>query len=492
MPQQTRYARSGDLSIAYQVIGDAPRDLIVVPGWLWHIELYWNDPGYRRFIEGLASFARVITYDKRGTGMSDPITAPPSLDERMDDLRAVLDAVASERASLFGISEGGPISALFAATHPERAERLIVYGSYVCGPYDPEAPAAERWGATLEHIKGMIDRWGEGENIGWAAPSIDSPATRRFTGVVERATMSPALARANMEADIEKCDVRPILPSVRVPTLVLHRRDDAIPIEQGRAYATYIPEARLVELEGADHWPFVGDVDVIIDEVQEFVTGTRAGRAPDRVLATVLFTDIVGSTERAAELGDTAWRALLQRHDDLVRRRLADHGGREVKHTGDGFLATFEGPARAVHCASTIASVLEEMGISARVGLHTGECELRGEDVGGLAVHIGARIGALASPGEVLVSGTVRDLLLGSSIEFSDRGVQALKGVPGDWRLFAVAGTASPAPLTDTRDDAASVTDRALLGVGRRAPVFGRAINRALRRRTRHRSARGS
>jgi class 3 adenylate cyclase len=434
----------------------------------------------------------VIAYDKRGTGMSDPITAPPSLDERMDDLRAVLDAVGSKRVSLFGISEGGPISALFAATHPERAERLIVYGSYVCGPYDPEAPAAERWGATLEHIMGMIDRWGEGENVSWAAPSIDSPATRRFTGVVERATMSPALARANMAADIEKCDVRPILPSVRVPTLVLHRRDDAIPIEQGRAYASHIPDARVVELEGADHWPFIGDVDAIIGEVQEFVTGTRAARAPDRVLATVLFTDIVGSTERAAELGDTAWRALLQRHDDLVRRRLADHGGREVKHTGDGFLATFEGPARAVHCASLIASELAEMGISARAGLHTGECELRGEDLGGLAVHIGARIGALASPGEVLVSGTVRDLLLGSNVEFTDRGIHTLKGVPGDWRVFAVAGTAPPAPLPDSRDAPASVTDRALVGVGRRAPALGRALVRTLRRRDRRRSARSS
>ena len=483
MPPQTRYARCGELSIAYQVIGEGPRDLIIVPGWLSHIELFWNDPGYHRFMEGLTDFARVITYDKRGTGLSDPIAAAPSLDERMDDVRAVLDAAGSERATLFGFSEGGPISAVFAASHPERTEALIVYGSYVCGPHDAEAPAAERWGAMLEHIRGTIDRWGEGETVGWAAPSVDSPVTRRMTGLVERAAMSPAMARANMVANIEKCEVRPILPSVRVPTLVLHRRDDPIPIDHGRYYAEHIPDARLVELEGRDHSPFVGDIEAIVGEIEEFLTGARAAHASDRVLATVLFTDIVGSTERAAELGDSAWRALLQGHDELVRRQLAAQGGREVKHTGDGFLATFDGPARAVRCASTIASEVAELGISVRAGLHTGECEQRGDDVGGLAVHIGARIGALADPGEVLVSGTLRDLVLGSGIEFSDRGVHGLKGVPGDWRLFAVADTAPPAPLTDGGDARASVADRAAVGAMRRAPVLGRVIGRRVRRR---------
>jgi pimeloyl-ACP methyl ester carboxylesterase len=483
MPPQTRYARCGELSIAYQVIGEGPRDLIIVPGWLSHIELFWNDPGYHRFMEGLTDFARVITYDKRGTGLSDPIAAAPSLDERMDDVRAVLDAAGSERATLFGFSEGGPISAVFAASHPERTEALIVYGSYVCGPHDAEAPAAERWGAMLEHIRGTIDRWGEGETVGWAAPSVDSPVTRRMTGLVERAAMSPAMARANMVANIEKCEVRPILPSVRVPTLVLHRRDDPIPIDHGRYYAEHIPDARLVELEGRDHSPFVGDIEAIVGEIEEFLTGARAAHASDRVLATVLFTDIVGSTERAAELGDSAWRALLQGHDELVRRQLAAQGGREVKHTGDGFLATFDGPARAVRCASTIASEVAELGISVRAGLHTGECEQRGDDVGGLAVHIGARIGALADPGEVLVSGTLRDLVLGSGIEFSDRGVHGLKGVPGDWRLFAVADTAPPAPLTDGGDARASVADRAAVGAMRRAPALGRVIGRRVRRR---------
>ena len=255
MAPQTRYARCGELSIAYKVIGDGPRDIIIVPGWVSHVELLWTDPGFHRFMQDLTDFARVFIYDKRGTGLSDPIPAPPSLDERMDDIRAVLDAAGSERATLFGISEGGPISALFAATHPERTEGLIVYGSLVCGPYDPEAPAAERWGPMLEHIKGTIDRWGEGETVGWSVPSFDSPVARRMAGLPERAAMSPAMARANMAANFEKCDVRPILPSVRVPTLVLHRRDDPIPIDHGRYYAEHIPDARLAELEGADHVP---------------------------------------------------------------------------------------------------------------------------------------------------------------------------------------------------------------------------------------------
>ena len=361
----------------------------------------------------------------------------------------------------------------------------MVYGALVRGPYDPDAPAAERWGPMLEHIKGTIDRWGEqGETVGWwQAPSVDSPVARRMAGLLERAAMSPAMARANMAANFEKCDVRPILPSVRVPTLVLHRRDDPIPIDHGRYYAEHIPDARLAELEGADHVPWVADVEAIVGEVEQFMTGARAAHASDRVLATVLFTDIVGSTERAAELGDSAWRDLLQGHDELVRRQLATQGGREVKHTGDGFLATFTGPARAVRCASTIASEVAELGISVRAGLHTGECEQRGDDVGGLAVHIGARIGALAAPGEVLVSGTLHDLVLGSGIEFSDRGVHGLKGVPGDWRLFAVADAAPPAPLTDGGDAGTPVADRAAAGAMRRAPALGRVMARRFRGR---------
>jgi pimeloyl-ACP methyl ester carboxylesterase len=483
MPPQTRYAPCGDLSIAYQVVGDGPRDLVIVPGWLWHIELFWNDPGYHQFMQGLTDFARVIAYDKRGTGMSDPISRAPTLDERMDDVRAVLDAVGSERATVFGVSEGGPISALFAAAHPERTEGLIVYGSIVCGANDPNAPGGGKWPAMFARVMATIDRWGEGETIGWAAPSADSPAARRATGLLERAAMSPAMARANMVSNLEHMDVRPVLPTVRVPTLVLHRRDDPMPIEHARYYAEHIPGARLVELEGSDHWPFVGDVEAILGEIEEFMTGARAAHESDRVLATVLFTDIVSSTERAAALGDNAWRAVLGRHDEVVREQLKAHGGREVKHTGDGFLASFDRPARAVRCATSIASEITALGIDVRAGLHTGECEMRGDDLGGLAVHIGARIGALAGPGEVLVSGTVRDLLLGSGIEFADRGSHELKGVPGDWRLFAVGDTAGPPPVSEEEDGSAPVTERAMVQAARRAPGVGRVIARRVRRR---------
>jgi class 3 adenylate cyclase/pimeloyl-ACP methyl ester carboxylesterase len=477
MPPQTRYAPCGDLSIAYQVVGDGPHDLVVVPPFVWHIEQLWNDPGYHRWMRGLTDFARVICYDKRGTGMSDPVAAAPSLDERMDDVLAVLDAAESAHATVFGMSEGGPIGTVFAASHPERTERLIIYGSFACAMDRPDAPGFEKSVTHLERIKGLVDHWGEGRNVEWAAPSVDSPAMRRFTGLLERVAMSPAMARANMAANFE-IDVRPVLPTVRVPTLVLHRRDDTIPIEHGRYFAGHIPGARIVELEGPDHWPFVGDVDAIVGEVEEFVTGARAAHDTDSLLATVLFTDIVGSTERAASLGDNAWRAVLQEHDELVRRQLRTHDGREVQTMGDGFLALFDRPAKAVRCATRIASDAAELGISVRAGVHTGECERRGADVTGLAVHIGARIGALAGPEEVLVSGTVRDLVLGSGIKFSDRGHHVLKGVPGEWPVFAVAGVASPPALVDDR--APSVADRALLATGRRAPALGRALFRGM------------
>jgi class 3 adenylate cyclase/pimeloyl-ACP methyl ester carboxylesterase len=448
---------------------------------VWHIEQLWNDPGYHRWMRGLTDFARVITYDKRGTGMSDPVPAAPSLDERMDDVIAVMNAAESERATVFGMSEGGSIGTLLAASHPERTERLIVYGSFVCALDSPDAPGFDASAMHRERIQNVLAHWGEGMNVEWAAPSIDSPTMRRVTGLLERVSMSPAMARANMTANFE-IDVRPIIPSVRVPTLVLHRRDDWIPIEHGRYYAEHIPGARMVELEGPDHWPFVGDVDAIVGEIEEFVTGARAAHETDSLLATVLFTDIVGSTERAAAMGDTAWRAVLQEHEELVRRHLHAHEGREVKTMGDGFLALFDRPARAVRCATRIASDAAELDISIRAGLHTGECERRGADVTGLAVHIGARIGALAGPDEVLVSGTVRDLVLGSGIRFTDRGPHVLKGVPGEWPLFAVADITSPTPLLDNRNETLSVAERAMLSTGRRAPALGRVITRAVTR----------
>ncbi len=488
MPPQTHYARCGELSIAYQVIGEGPHDLVIIPGLVSHIELLWNDPGYHRFMRGLSDFARVITYDKRGTGMSDPVPAAPSLDERMDDILAVLDAVGAERATMVGVSEGGPIGAMLAATHPERTERLVIYGAFVCGLDRTDAPGAERSAELWRRVNTEASgRWGEGLTVAWAAPSIDTPTMRRAIGLWERMAMSPAMARANSKANLE-IDVRPILSSVQSPTLVLHRSGDTVPVEHGRYYAERIPGARMVELEGRDHWPFVGDVDTIVGEIEEFVTGARAAHETDSLLATVLFTDIVGSTERAAEIGDSAWRAVLQKHDELVRAQLIAHEGHEIKHLGDGFLAIFDRPARAVRCATRIAAEASEIGIGIRAGLHTGECERRGRDVAGLAVHIGARVGALAGPGEVLVSGTVRDLVLGSGIRFAERGLHTLKGVPGEWQLFSVADISPPAPLDQEHDATSSVADSVLLSAGRNMPpVLGRALNRVMRAHARRR-----
>jgi class 3 adenylate cyclase/pimeloyl-ACP methyl ester carboxylesterase len=485
MPAQTHYASCGELSIAYQVVGEGSHDLVIIPGYVWHIEMLWSDPGYHRLMQGLGDFARVIAYDKRGTGMSDPVLAAPSLDERMDDIIAVLDAAGSKCATIFGVSEGGPLGAVFAASHPERTERLIIYGSFVCALNRADGPGGERYAERWKRIHTNVDHWGEGKTVEWAAPSRDLPAVRRVIGLWERMSMSPAMARANLAANLQ-IDVRPVLSSVRVPTLVVHRRDDVVPIEHGRYYAEHIPGARIVELEGTDHWPFAGDVDAIVGEIEEFVTGERAAHESDNLLTTVLFTDIVGSTERASALGDSAWRAVLAEHDQLVRSQLMTHEGREIKSLGDGFLATFDRPARAVRCATRIASDAAELGISIRAGLHTGECERSGTDVTGLAVHIGARIGALAGPDEVLVSGTVRDLVLGSGIKFSDRGIHTLKGVPGEWHVFAVADTAPPPSLIDDRT-APSVADRALVAASRRAPVLGRTIARVVEATVRHR-----
>lgn len=488
MPPQTRYAHCGEVSIAYQVYGHGPRDLIILPGAVWHIEQLWSDPGYHRFMRGLADLGRVITYDKRGTGMSDPVPAAPSLDDRMDDVLAVLDATDSDRATVLGVSEGGPIGAMFAASHPERTEKLIIYGAFVCGMTRLDTPGGDRVVARWQRImKEFEGQWGEGASVGWAAPSIDTPTIRRAVGVWERMSASPAMARANMQANLQ-IDVRPVISSIQVPTLVLHRRDDAMPVEHGRYYAEHIPGARIVELDGRDHWPFVGDVDEILGEIEEFVSGARAVHGSDSLLATVLFTDIVGSTQRAAALGDSAWRAVLQEHDALVRSQLMAHDGREVKHLGDGFLAVFDRPAKAVRCATRIAAEAAELGIDIRAGLHTGECEQRDTDVAGLAVHIGARIGAMADAREVLVSRTVRDLVLGSGIEFSDRGEHVLKGVPGRWHVFAVADTSAPEPLVGESRVAPSLAGRAMLATSRRAPAVGRALNRFMQSAARRRN----
>jgi class 3 adenylate cyclase len=444
---ETRYAKGPWGNIAYQVVGDGPVDLVIVPGWLSHVDLMWSDAGWAKFLGELASFSRVILYDKLGTGLSDPVDSVPTLESRADDLRAVLDAVRSNRAALFGYSEGGPISVMFAATYPDRVQSLILFGSYANGSRDDDGSIGRaKWIQLMGRVQGTLDHWGEGQTVDWAAPSLrNNFLARRGAGALERAAMSPRMARLTFEAVLTKAKVHDILGTVSVPTLVLHRKDEAIPVEFAREVAQKIPAARLIELDGVDHWPAVGDTQAIIDEVEEFLTGHRHEHPPDRVLATVMFTDIVDSTRRAAEVGDREWRELLGRHDDITRQEIARFHGREVKHTGDGFLVTFDGPTRAVRCATTLAERMPELGIEVRSGLHSGECELRGNDIGGIAVHIGARIVAQAQAREVLVSSTVKDLVNGSGITFEDRGTHVLKGIPAEWRLYAPVGEHDPA-----------------------------------------------
>lgn len=435
----TRYADSAGVSIAYQVHGEGDLDLVLVPGFVSQVELLWEEPALARFLRRLASFSRLIVFDKRGQGLSDRPGEPPTLEDSMDDLRAVMEAAGCLEPAVMGISEGGPMSALFAATYPDRISSLVLCGTHAKMLQAPDFP----WGIPAE----ALDRWAEtmrrewGGPVGvqlWAPSAVGEAEFERWWGRMLRQGTSPAGAIALIDL-YRELDVRAVLPSVAVPTLVVHRKDDRIvPVGQGRYLAGHIPDARLVELEGEDHLPWIGDQDALLDEVEEFLVGSRRAREPDRALATVLFTDIVGSTERAAELGDRRWRDLLERHDEAVRRQLRIHRGREVKTMGDGFLAAFDGPARAIRSATAIAGAVGDIGLEIRAGIHTGEVELIGDDVGGMAVNIGARIGALARPGEVLVSSTVRELVVGSGLEFAERGSHALKGAPGEWRLFSV------------------------------------------------------
>jgi pimeloyl-ACP methyl ester carboxylesterase len=435
MQPDTRYAKSSDVHIAYQVFGDGPVNLVIAPPFVSNIENYWDEPDFSRWLLRLASYARVVMFDKRGTGMSDRVAALPGLDERIDDLRAVMDAAGMEQAALLGISEGGPLSALFAATYPERCRALVLYGTFA--RFASWLPTEEALAAFL----GYIDQaWGAGGSLPLFAPTrANDPTFQRWWGRFERLGASPAAASALMRMN-SQIDISDILPTVQAPTLVIHRTEDVtINVEGGRYLAARIPGARYIELPGTDHIPFVGDnAAEIADAIEEFLTGSRTPVTVDRVLATVLFTDIVGSTEKAAALGDRRWRDLLDTHHVTIRRNLARFRGREIKTTGDGVLATFDGPARGVRCACAVADEIRPLGIEVRAGLHTGECEMIGDDVGGIAVHIGARVAALAGPGEVLVSSTVKDLVAGSGLRFGDRGDQNLKGVPGEWRIFAV------------------------------------------------------
>jgi pimeloyl-ACP methyl ester carboxylesterase len=437
----TRYAKSGDYSIAYQVVGDAPLDLVLVPGFVSHVEHAWEDPDLARLLGRLASFSRLILFDKRGTGLSDrvPVEKLPTLEERMDDVRAVMDAAGSKKAALFGVSEGGPMSILFATTYPARTSALVLYGTYANRVRDSESP----WAPTMEQHRAFLDavqrEWGGPTQAAIWAPSVaDDERFKRWWGQYLRLGASPAAARAVLEMNLE-IDVRGILSAIRVPTLILHRIGDRrIDVGGSRYLAERIPNARLVELPGIDHLMWVGDADAIVDEVEEFLTGTRHGAEPTRVLATVLFTDMVESTSRAVQLGDVRWRTLISDHDRLVREELTRFRGREIDRRGDGFLAIFDGPARAISSALSIVDRTHELGIQVRAGLHTGELDVIDSGVAGIAVHIGARVMSLAGPDEVLVSSTVKDLVAGSGLSFSEKGTHELKGVPGSWRIFRV------------------------------------------------------
>ena len=434
----TRYAKSGDVHIAYQVTGAGPLDLVFVPGFVSHLEADWDSPARARFIERLGSFSRLIRFDKRGTGLSDRVPIP-TLEQRMDDVRAVMDAVGSERAALFGISEGGPMSLLFAATYPTRTTALAIYGSYARRLWAPDHPFGRTQAEWDEIVQRLEREWGGPVAVDvWAPSRIHDERFQESWAAYLRLAASPGAAAAVMRMNGE-IDVRHVLPVVRVPTLILHRIEDRLTsIDQARVMARGIPGAKLVELPGVDHHPIAGDTDAILDEVEEFLTGVRHGPEPDRVLATVLFTDIVAATETAARVGDRPWRDLLARHHVLVRRELDRFRGREIDTAGDGFLATFDGPARGVRCARAVSDGVRAFGLEVRAGLHTGEVELLDDKVSGLAVHIGARVAATAGPGEVLVSSTVKDLVAGSGLRFQDRGLQPLKGVPGEWHLFAL------------------------------------------------------
>ncbi|MFN8035410.1 MAG: adenylate/guanylate cyclase domain-containing protein [Acidimicrobiia bacterium] len=438
---RTRYAKSGELDIAYQVLGSGPLDLLVVPPGFSVMEPSWDWPAFGNFWRGLARFARLILLDKRGTGLSDRVTGVPTLEERMDDVRAVLDAVGSRRAALLGGSEAGPITTLFAATYPERVAALVLVSALVTWSGAPDIEAATTEELERRMLEYLDDGWGSGLSGELLfAPSLASqPTSRALVGRFERMAGNPGAIKRVIAMN-KQIDIRSVLATVGVPALVIHRLGDRVaPVTHGRYYAHHIAGAKYVELPGEDHWWWTGDGSATIaEEIEEFLTGTKPAPEPDRVLKTVLFTDIVGSTKLAVELGDHRWRQLLDRHDAAVRDALARFHGQEIKATGDGFLVAFDGPARAIRCAQTITHQAAQLGVEVRAGLHTGECEMRGEDLAGIAVHIGARVAALARGGEVLVTRTVRDLVAGANIAFVDRGTYPLKGVPGDWQILTV------------------------------------------------------
>jgi class 3 adenylate cyclase len=504
MPQ-TKYAQCGDLSLAYQVVGEGAIDLVLASSFVSHVELIWTSPEAKTFFDHLASFCRLLLFDKAGVGLSDPVPRVRSIDDRAAEIEAVMDAAGFGSAVLMGISEGGPASIVFAAGRPDRVKALILAGTfaYTAAVLDdldrrPEeiaerlretvgdayAPSPEQVARLRPFWRAGRSDWGTGDALRVLFPSVRS--TQQL-GMLERMSASPGMARATMEAML-RIDVRSVLPTISVPTLVLHATDDAIPIQNGRYLADHIPGARLVEVDGHDHVPWVSDPDRTTRAIEEFLTGTHGvPRQSDRALKTVLFTDIVSSTDRAAAMGDERWTALLQRFDEITASLADRFGGRVVKSTGDGHLATFDGPTHAIRCAEALLSDAESLGIEIRTGIHTGECELMDDDIGGIAVHIAARIMSQAAPGEILVSSSLRDLVVGSGIGFEDRGSHELKGVPGHWQLLAVdpsgarPGSTEAALVSLATPSARSAmrrSDRAVATMARRTPWLLRGLAR--------------
>jgi len=471
------YARSGDVNIAYQVVGEGPIDLVLVLGWVSHLAFVWELPAMAAFLNRLASFSRLILFDKRGCGMSDRVHPLPTLEQRMDDVRAVLDAVGSKRAALLGISEGGVMSALFAATYPERTAGLVIDGSYPSALRRPGYP----WGITEDQFEERIGRvteiWGKVIGMERYAPSqVDNPEVANWWAMFTQMSASPGDA-----ADLQRMnlliDIRDILPAIRVPTLIVHARGDKIaPIEAGRYFAQHIPNARLLELNSDDHWPYFGDAELVLGEVQEFLTGVRSSPAPETMLATVLYTSVTQAGAHAVWLGDRRWNALVDRHHVVVRKALAKYSGREIEAGDHGVTAVFDGTARAIRCALDVRDELLELGLRIRAGLHAGECEIRGGRPRGVALQVASSVMGAAQPGEVLVSGTVKDLVVGSGLEFADRGTREFADVPGSWSLFA-AGPERPGRVDEPAHAAAQV------GLSRREREVAQLLARGLSNR---------